>query len=286
MIKRGMVLEVDNVKVGIMTAEGEFFYVVKNHTLPELGDEYEGKLYRSKTFFSFKPRVFLTATSIVLAFNALLVYNLFFSVYDTYEVNINPSIKLYTNRFGKIIKAEGLNQDGVTLLSKINVKNKDIESGLETIVDEAKKLNYLNENNYNVSITDSKNENKAFSKLNKKITEYQKELKNKNNSIIENKENSLDKVNEESDNIESTKNYNNKNTNNVDNDKNTYKDTKNNNNSNGKAKDTNNSSNDYNKNMKKKNNNKLNENNNKKDSNSTNINNGNNKQQDINEHKK
>lgn len=52
MIKRGMVLEVDNAKVGIMTAEGEFFYVVKNHTLPELGDEYEGKLYRSKTFLA------------------------------------------------------------------------------------------------------------------------------------------------------------------------------------------------------------------------------------------
>lgn len=280
MIKKGMVLEVDNGKVGIMTAEGEFFYVVKNHTLPELGDEYEGKLYRSKTFFSFKSRVFLTAASIVLAFNALLVYNLFFSVYDTYEVNINPSIKLYTNRVGKIIKSEGLNQDGVKLLSNINIKNKDIESGLETIVDEAKKLNYLNENNYNVSITDSKNENKDFSKLNKKITEYQKELKNKNNSIIENKENSLDKVNEEPDNIDSTKDYNNKNINNLDNTKNADKNTKNNTDFNGKAKHTNNSSNDYNKNIKENNNNKLNENNSKKDSN-----NSNNKQH-TKEHKK
>jgi hypothetical protein len=284
MIKKGMVLEVDNGKVGIMTAEGEFFYVVKNHTLPELGDEYEGKLYRSKTFFSFKSRVFLTAASIVLAFNALLVYNLFFSVYDTYEVNINPSIKLYTNRVGKIIKSEGLNQDGVKLLSNINIKNKDIESGLETIVDEAKKLNYLNENNYNVSITDSKNENKDFSKLNKKITEYQKELKNKNNSIIENKENSLDKVNEEPDNIDPTKDYNNinnnKNINSLDNTKNADKNTKNNTDFNGKAKHTNNSSNDYNKNIKENNNNKLNENNSKKDSN-----NSNNKQH-TKEHKK
>lgn len=214
----------------------------------------------------------------------MLVYNLFFSVYDTYEVNINPSIKLYTNRVGKIIKSEGLNQDGVKLLSNINIKNKDIESGLETIVDEAKKLNYLNENNYNVSITDSKNENKDFSKLNKKITEYQKELKNKNNSIIENKENSLDKVNEEPDNIDPTKDYNNinnnKNINSLDNTKNADKNTKNNTDFNGKAKDTNNSSNDYNKNIKENNNNKLNENNSKKNSN-----NSNNKQH-TKEHKK
>ena len=195
-----MVLEVDNAKVGIMTAEGEFLYVVKNHILPELGDEYEGKLYRSKTFLNFKSRAFLTAASIVLIFNALLVYNLFFSVYNTYEVNMNPSVKLYTNRIGKIIKAEGLNQEGVTLLSKINVKNKDIESGLEAIVDEAKKLNYLNENNYNVSITDSKDQNKDFSRLNKKISEYQKEFLNKKDSITETKESSLDNVNKESNN--------------------------------------------------------------------------------------
>lgn len=299
MIKKGMVLEVSNAKVGIMTTEGEFFYVAKNHTNPELGDEYEGKLYRSKNFFNFKPKVFLTAASIVLVFNALLVYNLFFSVYDAYEVNINPSMKLYTNRVGKIIKIEGLNQDGVELLSNINVKNKDIESGLEAIVDEAKKLNYLNENNYNVSITDSKNENKDFSRLNKKIAEYQEEFKNKNNSIIENKENSLDKVNEESNNIDSTKHNNNNNNNNInnnkninnvdntiDNNKNTDKNTKNNANSNSNAKDTNNSSNNSNKNIKEKNDNKLNGNSSNKDSNNNNSNNDKNKHQDTKEQKK
>lgn len=266
MIKKGMVLEVSNAKVGIMTTEGEFFYVAKNHTNPELGDEYEGKLYKSKNFFNFKPKVFLTAASIVLVFNALLVYNLFFSVYDAYEVNINPSMKLYTNRVGKIIKIEGLNQDGVELLSNINVKNKDIESGLEAIVDEAKKLNYLNENNYNVSITDSKNENKDFSRLNKKIAEYQEEFKNKNNSIIENNENSLDKVNEESNNINSTKDYNDinndknyNNINDVDNNKHTDKNTRNNYNVN--IKDNNNSSSDTSKNIKEKTNNKQTQNN-------------------------
>lgn len=301
-----MVLEVDDSKVGIMTNEGEFFYVVKNNILPELGDEYEGRLYKSKTF-NFKPRVFLTAASIVLICNALLVYNLFFKVYDTYEVNMNPSMKLYTNRLGKIIKTEGLNQEGVTLLSNVNVKNKDIENGLEAIVDEAKALNYLNEDNSKVSIKDSKNQNKDFSELNKKINDYVEESKSTKDTINKSKENSSGKDKEDSDKVNDTKdnnttnnndnngNKNSKDINNVDNNKHTDNNTTNKNNTNNatdktttnssnkdtKEKDTNNSKkNSYKENSVENNDGK------KDSSNNDDKDNSGNKHSNTNEHKK
>lgn len=183
MFNKGIVLDISGDKVSILTKDGEFLYVSKNLVIPEIGEEYEGLLYKNNfvDIFKFRPQKFITAASILLIFSSLVVYNVFFSVYETYEIKINPDIKLYTNRIGHVIKTEYLNKDGSILLSKLSLKNKDIESALEDIVITAKDLNYLNKNNSNVSITSSKGIEKTFPKVEETVATYKEEFKHSQN---------------------------------------------------------------------------------------------------------
>ncbi|WP_049041545.1 anti-sigma-I factor RsgI family protein, partial [Clostridium sporogenes] len=70
-------------------------------------------------------------------------------------IKINPSIKLQANRWNKIINVTPLNKDGTNLLKNLNLKNKGLEKGINLILEEAKKENYIN--------NDYKNSSKAIS---------------------------------------------------------------------------------------------------------------------------
>ena len=186
MFKKGLVLDIESNKVSILTNEGEFLYVVRNFIAPEIGEEYEGKLYKDKFSFlqnfNLKSHKFITAATLLLLFNSLIVYNLLFSVYETYEVKINPDIKLYTNRIGRVIKTEGVNEDGNIVLNKLSLKNMSIESAVESIVVLSKDLNYLNETNSQVSVKSSDGIEKSFPNVEERVSTYNEDFKRNKNS--------------------------------------------------------------------------------------------------------
>ena len=53
------------------------------------------------------------------------------------SVDINPSVELGINAFGRVITAEGYNKDGNTILSGVRVKGKNVKEAVSAVVDSA-----------------------------------------------------------------------------------------------------------------------------------------------------
>ncbi len=89
----------------------------------------------------------------------IFICSIFIKTYNTpvssVTIKINPSIKLQANRWNKVINVTPLNEDGTNLLKNLNLKNKGLEKGIDLILEEAKKENYIN--------NDYKNSSKAIS---------------------------------------------------------------------------------------------------------------------------
>lgn len=138
----GIVMELNKKNAIIMTNCGEFLKVSSGKSAPKVGEIYTGEAVKSTPIYKYA----LTAAS--------LVFILFFgsSAYAYYtpaaslKVDINPSLSLDINKWNRIIKYHALNSDGEKVLSGINLKYKPLNEGLDLIVDEAKKDNFINDN--------------------------------------------------------------------------------------------------------------------------------------------
>ncbi|GLC30921.1 anti-sigma factor domain-containing protein [Clostridium omnivorum] len=142
MLKTGLVLSINKKKANMVTPSGEFVKVRIKDTIPKVGETFSGELAKDFTI----PKLPIVAAS--LAF-MLLFSGTAFAYYtptSSVIVEINPSIMLKLNMFNRIIDSSPLNDDGETVLKEIKLKNKSVNEGLETIVDEAKKENFINEN--------------------------------------------------------------------------------------------------------------------------------------------
>lgn len=142
MLKTGLVLSINKNKAHMVTPSGEFVKVKIKDTIPKVGETFSGELAKDFTI----PKLPIVAAS--LAF-MLLFSGTAFAYYtptSSVIVEINPSIMLKLNMFNRIIDSSPLNDDGETVLKEIKLKNKPVNEGLETIVAEAKKENFINEN--------------------------------------------------------------------------------------------------------------------------------------------
>lgn len=77
-------------------------------------------------------------TFIIFALLALLagtIYLLNFSVVGSYILDLNPSIQINTNRLGKVTSLEPLNQDGMDILKKYKLRDRDLDDVIEDLVD-------------------------------------------------------------------------------------------------------------------------------------------------------
>jgi hypothetical protein len=161
-MKRGIVLEVDEDFITLLTPEGEFIQVKKEGTY-QIGEEIEKlpiqrqrmkkKIFR---FSSFK----MALTSMVAV--CFLVFTMFSGstsnkVYAYLSIDINPSIEIAVNRDLKVVKIKGYNQDGkmiVTRLSdwqgepfvditkeiiELSIKNGYLQEGEEVLITTVKK---------------------------------------------------------------------------------------------------------------------------------------------------
>ncbi|ENK0839877.1 anti-sigma factor domain-containing protein [Clostridium botulinum] len=156
MNKKGIVMEIHKNKVGILTSSGEFIYIANSTVSPNLGEIYESEeiKLRSSAYKNIK-KFSLMAASLLIIF----ICSIFIKTYNTpvssVTIKINPSIRLQANRWNKVINVTPLNEDGTNLLKNLNLKNKGLEKGIDLILEEAKKENYIN--------NDYKNSPKAIS---------------------------------------------------------------------------------------------------------------------------
>ncbi|RAK23083.1 anti-sigma factor-like protein [Anoxybacillus vitaminiphilus] len=161
-MRKGIVLEVDEDFVTLLTPEGEFIQVKKEGAY-QIGEEI-GKLpmqrqRMKKTFFRFSSfKIALTSMVAV----CLLIFAMFSSstsnkVYAYLSIDINPSIEIAVNKDLKVVKIKGYNQDGkmiVTRLSdwqgepfidiakkiiELSIKNGYLQEGEEVLITTVKK---------------------------------------------------------------------------------------------------------------------------------------------------
>jgi hypothetical protein len=139
MKKSGIVTQINNRYVCLMTSSGEFVKVKFKGHAPTIGEIYTGDVYAVPKF-----KTPLIAASMAFILFSGGIYSYFTPAYAV-TVEINPSLKLHVNMWNKIVKAEALNEDGEKLLSSLSVTNMNIDGGLEAIVSEAKEDNFIDE---------------------------------------------------------------------------------------------------------------------------------------------
>jgi hypothetical protein len=159
-LKTGMVMEIKNNNAFLMTPDGEFVRVKIKGRNPEIGEEYTGKTVSGIPTY----RNMVIAASVAFMFLIGTGAYAYTTPVSSVVLDINPSIKLDLNRWDIIIKTTPLNDDGKKLLESVNVKNKSLDSGLNTIIDEAKKQNIITDD-YKKSVREDTKNGKEEKKI-------------------------------------------------------------------------------------------------------------------------
>lgn len=140
-------MELNKDKIGVLTPGGEFVYVKNSNPSPSIGEIYESEEFIKKSsIYKSTKKLSIIAASLLIIF----LCTAFFRFYNTsayaVTIDINPSIKLEANIWNKIIKITALNDDGINVLNNLKLKNKNLEQGIQLILNEAQSENYINDN--------------------------------------------------------------------------------------------------------------------------------------------
>ncbi|TYS61188.1 anti-sigma factor domain-containing protein [Sutcliffiella horikoshii] len=154
-MKKGIVLEVHDEHVTILTPEGEFLKSRKQKGQVALGEEIVFfPLHRAETAkkgkwasaLGGKWAIISVMTAIILA---LTLYPRYASnqVYAYVSVDVNPSIELGINKDMKVISMDAYNKEGEDILKQLkNWENQDITSVSSKIFDIFRQKGFLTEN--------------------------------------------------------------------------------------------------------------------------------------------
>ena len=246
MTKTGIVMEINDSNIGILTPSGEFAYVKRNSKSVTLGELYSEEILNGikKKSVNVKRLFLMAASFLLLVFlsSGIFLYN---EPVSAVTIDINPSVELYVNRWNKIVKVVPLNDDGKNLVNELSIKNLDISNGIEKIYEKCKSENYITEDYkkdkaINIQVSNLKNHQLDLSTIEKKIEDDGINIiidmnKNKEKKEDNNSEKSISPSEKKKDNNSKTENKNNNN-NKEDNGKTkengTYKDNNNSNNKN------------------------------------------------------
>ena len=96
-------------------------------------------------------------------------------------LDVNPSIVIKTNNFGKVKSVNGLNDDGNKVIDNLKLKNKNVEDSINDVVDSMIKNGYISENKNSILISVDNKDNIKGEELKSKLTnEIDKKLKENN----------------------------------------------------------------------------------------------------------
>ncbi|MDZ5470510.1 anti-sigma factor domain-containing protein [Bacillus sp. 31A1R] len=153
-MRKGVVLEVDERFLTLLTPEGEFLKARKQNYHYEIGQEIDFfplpvEEKRKQSFFSilnsFRGKsIVAAALAFVLVFVSFLSFNNNDEVYAYVSMDINPSLELGVNEKLQVIDLIPYNEDGKSIITEIdNWKKKDLEVVSEKILLQLKEKGYL-----------------------------------------------------------------------------------------------------------------------------------------------
>jgi hypothetical protein len=152
--KKGLVLKKHSRSCIVLTPEGEFCKIPMPGKTVQLGEEVI--INPVNKLFEYR-KIFLVAASILLVLCAVPAYRGLFPLTPAaaayVSLDINPSVEFAVDSGQKIIKASGLNTEGEELLHRIETVNLDIYKGIELVITEAVKSNYLESSKENIVLS-------------------------------------------------------------------------------------------------------------------------------------
>jgi Anti-sigma factor N-terminus len=152
-MKKGIVMEIDDAFLTLLTPEGEFLHARRQNQPYAIGEEIHffpiesvkttNRFNTLKNVFKLKPVWALMA--------ALFIFlGSFFSMYQNNKayaylsIDVNPSIELGINKKMQVIEITGFNKEGKKIISRLNDwKKKDVSELAQTILAEIQKEGFL-----------------------------------------------------------------------------------------------------------------------------------------------
>jgi hypothetical protein len=162
-MKKGIVIDIDDASLTLLTPEGEFLRSKKQNVQYVIGEEIHFfpmespttlRFLPMKNFFKVKPVwvVSVMAALIIFLSSFIPIYQ-DNKAYAYMSIDVNPSIELGVNKKMQVVELTGYNKEGKKVISSINSwKKKDIYEITEAIFFEMKKEGYM-ENNKPVIIS-------------------------------------------------------------------------------------------------------------------------------------
>ncbi|KAA0546647.1 anti-sigma factor domain-containing protein [Bacillus sp. BGMRC 2118] len=152
-VKRGVILEIGNQYITLLTPEGEFLRSRKGKEHYEIGEEinfFPVNEQNSVRRSFFKLNKWNSGIASVIA--AALLFFSIFNLYDRNEVyaymtiDINPSIEAGVDKKLRVVSLEGYNAEGDEVVKKLEEwMNEPINSVTEAIIQESKDSGYYKE---------------------------------------------------------------------------------------------------------------------------------------------
>ncbi|MCY6484839.1 hypothetical protein OW763_10850 [Clostridium aestuarii] len=140
--KTGVVVKVEKNYICIRSVHGQFINLkIKNYT-PNIGDIYTGTPYKPKSVTIARVVFILFLIGLIVLGRNIYYY---FVPSATIIIKISPTVQIKTNKWDKIISVNGVKRSGKALLENIKIKNKNINEGLELIINEAKSKKIIDE---------------------------------------------------------------------------------------------------------------------------------------------
>lgn len=188
-MKKGVIMEVDERFLTLLTPEGEFLKARKQKQDYLLGEEIDffpisGIEKKKSLFFNFLPGKVLTAAAAAF-FIATASFIPFYNdneVYAYMSIDVNPSIELALNHDLEVVDLEAYNIEGKQILSEIkDWKHKQVSVVTTSIFDEIKEQGFLQTHDEVViSTVYDKKELKTKAKLDANIEQMVDEISKEN----------------------------------------------------------------------------------------------------------
>ncbi|MBI0580482.1 anti-sigma factor domain-containing protein [Neobacillus cucumis] len=156
-MKKGIVMEIDDAFLLLLTPEGEFLRARKRNQPYEIGEEIHffpientdlraSQSRRSvKNLFKMKP-VWAGLMVLLLILASFIPAYQDNKAYAYMSIDVNPSIELGVNKKMKVVELTGFNESGKEIIANIpNWQKKDVSDLTQDLLSEMKKEGYLND---------------------------------------------------------------------------------------------------------------------------------------------
>lgn len=101
------------------------------------------KGYRKNKLFSYKKQAAVIMVCFLFVLLGQKGYSACFTSVSTISIDVNPSIELGINQFGKVIDVKSYNEDGATVVSAINIRFLDYREALMLLLQNENITQYL-----------------------------------------------------------------------------------------------------------------------------------------------